>query len=190
MEDTNKALARLLRRFDSDSAPADHLDVETGGDLSPSETESTKEKAFDRWFHEQRGNKRVPKRLDIPNEVQVASGGPLKVSGNITLIHEDGSITHANHLSLCRCGASRQKPMCDDKHLDIEFFDNGSVTRMSDWMSVQRPQTVTIKAIKDGPLRFRGYLRVFNNKGQECITTRGDLCRCGQSSKKPFCDCM
>ena len=97
-------------------------------------------------------------------------------------------MTHANNLSLCRCGASKNKPLCDDQHLEIEFFDNGSITQLSDWMPVSRPQTVTVTAIKNGPLKFRGYLRLYNKKGQECITVKGELCRCGRSSKKPFCD--
>ena len=152
------------------------------------EQESTDEKALDRWFREQRCTKRVPKRLDLPNELLVTNGGPLKMTGNITLIAEDGSVTHANHLSLCRCGASKNKPICDDQHLEVEFFDNGTVQRVSDWMPVNRPQTITVTCVENGPLKFRGYLRIYNKKGQECITMSGALCRCGKSSNKPFCD--
>jgi CDGSH-type Zn-finger protein len=155
---------------------------------APESVESTDEKALDRWFLEQRGSKRVPKRLEIANELLVTNGGPLKMTGNITLVDEDGTTTHANHLSLCRCGASKNKPICDDQHLEIEFFDNGAVQRASDWMPVTRPQTITVTAIKDGPLKFRGYLRIHNKKGQEYITMSGALCRCGKSSNKPFCD--
>ncbi len=150
--------------------------------------ESTDEKALDRWFREQRGSKRVIRRLGRPNELLVSNGGPLVMTGNITLINEDGSVTHANYLSLCRCGASKNKPLCDDQHLDIEFIDSGAVQRVSDWMPVNRPQIITVTCIKNGPLKFRGYLRIYNRKGQECITMSGALCRCGKSSKKPFCD--
>ena len=99
---------------------------------------STDEKARDRWFLEQKGNKRVPKRLNVPNEALVSSGGPLRITGNITLIDEDGGVTHANHLTLCRCGASRSKPMCDDQHLDIEFLDTGNILNVSDCLPVIR----------------------------------------------------
>ena len=150
--------------------------------------ESTDEKALDRWFLEQRGGKRVPKRLDLPNELLVINGGPLRLTGNITLINENGSVTHANHLSLCRCGASKNKPFCDDQHLEIEFLNNGAVQRVSDSMPVTRPQTITVTCVENGPLKFRGYLRIYNKKGQECVTMSGALCRCGKSSKKPFCD--
>ena len=169
-----------------DSSP--NLDSPAVPEPVAKKLESTDEKSLDRWFLEQRGNKRVPKRLDVANELLVTSGGQLKLTGNITLINEDGSITHANNLSLCRCGASKSKPFCDDQHLEIEFYDGGAITQLSDWMPVTRPQTITVTCVKDGPLKFRGYLRIYNKKGQECITMSGALCRCGKSSKKPFCD--
>ena len=193
MEDATKAYMKPLSWPDSDpletkpeSSP--DLDRPTVPEPEAEKPESTDEKALDRWFLEQRGNKRVPKRLDVANELLVISGGPLKMTGNITLINEDGSVTHANSLSLCRCGASKNRPFCDDQHLEIEFFDSGAVTQLSDWMPVTRPQTITVTCVKNGPLKFRGYLRIFNKKGQECITMSGALCRCGKSSKKPFCD--
>lgn len=193
MEDATKAYAKSLDWSDPDQFPVNpesspELDSPTVPEPEAKESVSTDEKALDRWFLEQRGGKRVPKRLEVANELLVTSGGPLKMTGNITLIHENGSITHANNLSLCRCGASKNKPFCDDQHLDIEFFDNGSITQLSDWMAVSRPQTITVTCVKNGPLKFRGYLRIFNKKGQECITISGALCRCGKSSKKPFCD--
>jgi CDGSH-type Zn-finger protein len=57
-------------------------------------------------------------------------------------------------------------------------------------MPVTRPQTLTITCIKDGPLKYRGFLRVYNRKGQDCLSMQGALCRCGRSTKKPFCDCQ
>jgi CDGSH-type Zn-finger protein len=198
MEDATKALAKLLYGTGSDPDTSQDGFNEAKGTPAGFESlplpaepeETTKEKAIDRWFREQRGNKRVPKRLDIPNEVLVTSGGPLKMTGNITLIEEDGTITHTTNLSLCRCGASNSTPLCDDQHLEIEFLDNGSIGKASDWSPISRPQTVTVKVIPDGPLKFRGYLKVFNRKGQECISMSGALCRCGRSTKKPFCDCQ
>ncbi len=189
MEDALKVYARPREWLDSDPQ-SDNTITNPKWDKPAAlvEQESTDEKALDRWFREQRGTKRVPKRLDLPNELLVSNGGPLKMTGNITLIAEDGSVTHANHLSLCRCGASKNKPICDDQHLEVEFFDNGTVQRVSDWMPVNRPQTITVTCVENGPLKFRGYLRIYNKKGQECITMSGALCRCGKSSNKPFCD--
>ena len=193
MDDAHKAYARPLSWSDPDDylvspKPSPLPDSSTVPETEAERPESTDEIAIDRWFLEQRGSKRVPKRLNVANELLVTTGGPLKMTGNITLIDEDGSVTHSNSLSLCRCGASNNKPLCDDQHLEIEFFDGGAVTQLSDWMPVTRPQTITVTCVKNGPLKFRGYLRIYNKKGQECITMSGALCRCGKSSKKPFCE--
>ena len=200
MEDKSKSAAKALFGIQPDSEPNV---PESGGAVAPQdapetgekpaeqeESVSTGEKTLDRWFLEHKGNKRAPKRLEVPNEVLVTSAGPLKVTGNITMIDEDGAVTHANHLTLCRCGASKNKPHCDDQHLEIEFFDMGNIERASDCMPVTRPQTVTVTCVKDGPLKFRGYMRIYNRKGQECLAMQGSLCRCGKSTKKPFCDCQ
>ena len=193
MDDSSKAYAKNLNwsdpdQFDYEPQSNPNLDSPSVPEPLAEKPDSTDEKALDRWFLEQRGDKRVPKRLDVANELLVTSGGPLKMTGNITLINEDGGVTHSNSLSLCRCGASKNKPVCDDQHLEVEFFDGGAIGQLSDWMPVTRPQTVTVTCVKDGPLKFRGYLRIYNKKGQECITMSGALCRCGMSSKKPFCD--
>jgi len=193
MDDASNAYAKPLSWSNPDHHeynPEHSPNLDTPGAPEPAVKKpgSNGDKALERWFLEQRGNKRVPKRLDVANELLVTPGGPLRMTGNITLIDEDGGVTHSNNLSLCRCGASKNKPICDDKHLDIEFFDNGAIGQMSDWMPVTRPQTITVTCVKDGPLKFRGYLRIYNKRGQECITMNGALCRCGKSSKKPFCE--
>jgi CDGSH-type Zn-finger protein len=190
MDDASKAYAKPLRWAEPEhftDAPNSKPNLDIPGVPEPA-PESTGDKKLDRWFLEQRGNKRVPKRLNVANELLVTFGGPLKLTGNITLINEDGEVTHTNNLSLCRCGAAKNGLVCDDQHLEIEFFDSGNVSQLSDWMPVTRPQTVTITAVKNGPLKFRGYLRIHNKKGQEYISMSGSLCRCGKSSKKPMCD--
>jgi CDGSH-type Zn-finger protein len=200
MEDATKATVKNQFGVQPDEDPKN---VDAGGATAPEDgaelvedqvqredQTSTDERALDRWFLTQKGRKRVPKRLEVPNEVLVTSAGPFKITGNLTLIDEDGEVTHANHLTLCRCGASNNKPHCDDRHLEIEFFDMGHIHRASDCMPVTRPQTVTITCVKDGPLKFRGYMRVYNRKGQECLSMQGSLCRCGKSTNKPFCDCQ
>ena len=105
MDDASKAVARPFSWSDPrrpSSFPESGPD-QGGATVPESETETTEtteEKKLDRWFLEQKGNRRVPKRLDITNELLVTAGGPLKMTGNITLINEDGSVTHANNLSL------------------------------------------------------------------------------------------
>ena len=165
--------------------PAEPLEF---GDAGQQEERPTSEKALDRWFKERQKNKGAPRLLDIPNEALIGRGGPLQITGNILLIDEDGSVQYANHLNLCRCGGSNSKPICDGQHLEREFLNTGKIAEISEFPPSQRATRVTISCIKDGPITFRGHLRLHNQFGQECVKIRGSLCRCGQSANKPFCD--
>jgi CDGSH-type Zn-finger protein len=149
---------------------------------------TTSARALDRWFKERQKNQGTPRLLDVPNEVLVTNGGPLQLTGNITLVREDGTVQYANHLTLCRCGGSNSKPTCDGQHLDREFLNPGKIVEASEVPGSSRPSKITLSCIKDGPITFRGRLRLHNQFGQECIKMRGSLCRCGQSASKPFCD--
>lgn len=149
---------------------------------------ATSAKALDRWFKERQKSQGAPRLLEVPNEALVSNAGPLQITGNITLVHEDGGIQYANHLTLCRCGHSRSGPSCDEQHLEAEFLNAGKISEVSEVVASQRPSKITISCIKDGPITFRGRLRLHNQFGQECVKMRGSLCRCGQSASKPFCD--
>lgn len=149
---------------------------------------TTSAKALDRWFKERQKNHGAPRLLEVPNEALVSNAGPLQLTGNITLVNEDGSVQYANHLSLCRCGHSGSKPECSGQHLEKEFLHSGKISEASEISASQNPSKLTISVIKDGPITFRGRLRMHNQFGQECVKMRGSLCRCGQSASKPFCD--
>ena len=49
---------------------------------------------------------------------------------------------------------------------------------------------VTIKVLKDGPYRVEGELTLLDADGNQIPVPgpRFSLCRCGGSSRKPFCD--
>lgn len=149
---------------------------------------TTSARALDRWFKERQKSQGAPRLLDVPNEALVTNGGPLQLTGNLTLVREDGTVQYANHLTLCRCGSSNSKPTCDGQHLEREFLNPGKICEASEIAASSRPSKITISCIKDGPLTFRGRLRLHNEFGQECVKMRGSLCRCGQSASKPFCD--
>jgi CDGSH-type Zn-finger protein len=51
--------------------------------------------------------------------------GPLWVRGGVQLVGSDGyEYEIRNRVTLCRCGASRNKPFCDGTHAAIKFNDN------------------------------------------------------------------
>jgi CDGSH-type Zn-finger protein len=60
---------------------------------------------------------------------------------------------------------------------------------MSDAAQPERPVTITAK--QNGPFRVEGPFRVVDADGTEYDIPAGkavSLCRCGASTKKPFCD--
>jgi|TARA_B110000914_G_C15420628_1_gene426383 CDGSH-type Zn-finger protein len=49
--------------------------------------------------------------------IEVKVGNSLKVIGEFTLIHKDGTKEIINgKRSFCRCGRSRSQPFCDNTH--------------------------------------------------------------------------
>ena len=200
MDDARKSAAAAALRVDQDAKTTSDESSESfvafmnepaPGSAQPGEGEAkltTTAKALDRWFKERQKHQGTPRLLEIPNEAMISNGGPLQITGNITLVNEDGSIQYANHMTLCRCGHSGSKPSCDESHLDAEFLHPGKFAAASEISASSRPSKVTISLIKDGPVTFRGRLRLHNQFGQECVKMRGSLCRCGHSASKPFCD--
>jgi len=52
-----------------------------------------------------------------PAEIRVVKDGPLLVRGRCTLIGGDGdAIAEEGPFALCRCGRSKNKPLCDGSH--------------------------------------------------------------------------
>ena len=59
---------------------------------------------------------------DLPKEVSVIPDGPLWVSGGITVERSDKQFLETrNRVTLCRCGASKKKPLCDGSHKEVGF---------------------------------------------------------------------
>ncbi|MFL5983164.1 MAG: (4Fe-4S)-binding protein [Gaiellaceae bacterium] len=70
------------------------------------------------------------RRLDCGSEEQPAAeltieprpNGPLFVRGRVRIVAEDGGLLREDtRAALCRCGASANKPFCDDSHRRIGF---------------------------------------------------------------------
>lgn len=59
---------------------------------------------------------------DLPASVAVVADGPLWVTGGIAVTSADGSeLETRNRVTLCRCGQSGWKPLCDGSHVDAGF---------------------------------------------------------------------
>jgi CDGSH-type Zn-finger protein/ferredoxin len=57
-----------------------------------------------------------------PPTVRAWRNGPIRIAGEIEIINKDGkTVLEGNRAALCRCGASRNKPFCDNSHKLINF---------------------------------------------------------------------
>ena len=55
---------------------------------------------------------------DRPTTIRAGRSGPLYVRGQVQLQDEDGNLlAEETRVALCRCGASANKPFCDNSHL-------------------------------------------------------------------------
>jgi CDGSH-type Zn-finger protein len=125
------------------------------------------------------------------NTVTVVAEGPLYLRGDIELLDADGVVIGRDtRVALCRCGASANKPYCDNSHLRLGFDDAGA---LADGSAVEAPApgpgTVRVTVAVDGPLLVEGpvELRGSNASGVP-VTQPISLCRCGASARKPLCD--
>ncbi|MCB9795758.1 MAG: CDGSH iron-sulfur domain-containing protein [Alphaproteobacteria bacterium] len=116
------------------------------------------------------------------NEVIVSPDGPLYARGRFE-IH--GRIE--TRVALCRCGASQNKPFCDNSHVRLRFRDAGPVN--SDPGEDPGPGVVKVTAFDGGPVELSGPCTLRSASGRAARTDSPMyVCRCGNSKNKPFCD--
>ena len=55
-------------------------------------------------------------------KIQVKKNGSVRVTGTVDFVDAEGNVIETKtDFSLCRCGASKQKPFCDGSHRDAGF---------------------------------------------------------------------
>ena len=120
------------------------------------------------------------------NLVSVREGGPYAIRADIQL---DGAPAVSHRLTLCRCGASKNKPFCDGSHHEVNFAASGEpATGKADMLPV-RDGPLAVDALTDGPLQVRGNMEIISGTGRVVARMESArLCRCGASNTKPFCD--
>jgi CDGSH-type Zn-finger protein len=102
---TDDAEVRSIVRHEASSCPSGRLvvrDVETGQVLEPE----------------------LEPSIALVEDPAKKCSGPIWLRGNVRVTSADGfEYETRNRVTLCRCGASQNKPFCDGTHADIAFAD-------------------------------------------------------------------
>lgn len=119
------------------------------------------------------------------NLASVRERGPYAFRGQLQI---DG-VASGFRATLCRCGASKNKPFCDGSHNAVGFDASGEPpSRDADLLPV-RDGVLAVDPQQNGPLAVRGNLEIISGTGRVVArVTSARLCRCGGSANKPFCD--
>ncbi|NEX16306.1 MAG: hypothetical protein C1943_06670 [Halochromatium sp.] len=131
----------------------------------------------------------TPEQPAAENSGQLVYNGPLYLTGELEIEGAPEDMPGLRfRAALCRCGASKNKPFCDNSHIEAGFEDFGAIGKSGPGLEATGGP-LKIKAIPDGPLKIEGNLTLRAASGR--IAWQGAktaLCRCGASKNKPFCD--
>jgi CDGSH-type Zn-finger protein/uncharacterized Fe-S cluster protein YjdI len=137
-----------------------------------------------------------PEAVPVSNTITLVENGPLYVRGNVEVVADDGQvILNDTRVALCRCGQSKIKPLCDNSHIACGFKAYGTLRAVGVLEPEQRAPgdppagKLTIHVDPAGCYDVQGEVKIYG-AGDVLIvdTSATQLCRCGRSEDKPFCD--
>jgi CDGSH-type Zn-finger protein/uncharacterized Fe-S cluster protein YjdI len=131
---------------------------------------------------------RAAETVSPRNELHIVADGPHHLRGDIEVRDDSGRVwARETRMALCRCGASGNKPYCDNSHVGSGFKDEGTCTPGEVVPLATGPLTLTL--CTDGPVQCDGPVAIFDVFGEQATTVQQTwLCRCGASKNKPYCD--
>lgn len=119
------------------------------------------------------------------NTIAVRENGPLAIHATMEIAGQ----SIGARATLCRCGASKNKPFCDGSHVSAAFVATGEPVSKTSAPLAERGGVLSITPFPNGPLGVKGNVEILTGAGRavdRVVATA--LCRCGASKNKPFCD--
>jgi len=123
----------------------------------------------------------------LVNVARLRENGPIAIHADMKIAGQVGD--RRFRATLCRCGASNNKPFCDGSHQQAGFIATGEPATLPSDPLASRGGVLAIKPLPNGPLLVEGSLEVCSGTGRTISrVSKTALCRCGHSSNKPYCD--
>lgn len=125
------------------------------------------------------------------NRISLAENGPVYLYGDLEVRDQQGNtLLEDTRFAFCRCGASGNKPACDNSHQSIDFTADAMADRSKmPEASSDKDDKLIIKLMKNGPAILEGtYTMESETFDPQTSDKEIALCRCGGSATKPFCD--
>jgi CDGSH-type Zn-finger protein/uncharacterized Fe-S cluster protein YjdI len=121
----------------------------------------------------------------LVNQLRIRENGPYALHAPLTVAGQDDGY----RATLCRCGRSNNKPWCDGSHVAAGFAASGEPPSGAVDPLAVRDGPLAVTPLRNGPLQVHGNLEICAGTGRTVArVTEARLCRCGQSTHKPFCD--
>ena len=133
----------------------------------------------------------LPEEPQKKNSASITPDGPYYVRGDLEIEAAPGAeVVKDTRVAFCRCGASENKPLCDESHARVGFRCEAAVAPRSEPAPAVAEEAAPVRftPYPNGPLAFRGPLAISGRGGARVTLDRGKLCRCGHSKNRPFCD--
>ena len=95
------------------------------------------------------------------NVAHIRENGPIALHAELAL-EDRGAMFRA---TLCRCGASKNKPFCDGSHASLPFVASGEPPTQDSEPLEHRDGALRVSPAKDGPLVVTGNLEIAPARG-------------------------
>ena len=140
-------------------------------------------------LHFERTDGGVDEPIPEENTITIVPDGPLYLRGDIEIVEPEGTFKDTR-VALCRCGLSKNKPLCDNSHLKGGFQADGEMAGKKSGSEDQLTGgTLMVTPVPNGPIQIQGNFEIRDPDGRMIFRgNRARLCRCGGSRNKPFCD--
>ncbi|MBO6795196.1 MAG: CDGSH iron-sulfur domain-containing protein [Balneolaceae bacterium] len=125
------------------------------------------------------------------NTLTIVEDGPIYIKGDIKLKNADGEIVaEETRMAMCRCGASQNKPYCDNSHIKAGFEAGTEFNpeRLQLEETEEKGGELSIKIRPNSALFIEGKYTLQGSDQTISTEKKMSFCRCGASANKPFCD--